>query len=317
LGVQYLRKGEDFREYYFAPLTFVADGCFSNFRKEFVKKPVEVRSNFVGLILKDARLPAPNHGHVILGNNAPVLLYQISEHDTRILVDVPGKLPSVGNGQLHEYLRKTVLPDLPTSLQKPFETALNSPDRLKTMPNSFLPPSVNRTPGIILLGDAMNMRHPLTGGGMTVAFNDVVLISDLLSPDIVPTFNDTQLVLEQMKTFHWKRKSLSSVINILAQALYCLFAANDDLLRTLQEGCFRYFQLGGRCINDPVGLLSGIYSRPLLLALHFFAVAFYSIYLLFCKASILTLPRTIVKGVNVLAKACIIFIPLLITELLP
>jgi squalene monooxygenase len=213
----------------FSPLTFVADGCFSNFRKEFVKKPVEVRSNFVGLILKDAPLPAPNHGHVILGNNAPVLLYQISEHDTRILVDVPGKLPSVGTGQLHKYLRHTVLPDLPASLQKPFETALDSPERLKTMPNSFLPPSVNNTPGIILLGDAMNMRHPLTGGGMTVAFNDVLLISKLLSREVVPTFNDSQLVLEQMKIFHWKRKSLSSVINILAQALYSLFAANGML----------------------------------------------------------------------------------------
>jgi len=208
----------------------VADGCFSNFRKEFVKKPVQVRSNFVGLVLKDARLPAPNHGHVVLGNNAPVLLYQISERDTRILVDVPGKLPSVGTGHLHDYLRKTVLPDLPSSLQAPFRTALNSSDRLKSMPNSFLPPSVNRTEGIVLLGDAMNMRHPLTGGGMTVAFNDVLLLSKLLSPKAVPNFDDTRLVLEQMNTFHWKRKSLSSVINILAQALYTLFAANGKCL---------------------------------------------------------------------------------------
>ena len=178
------------------------------------------------MILKDAPLPAPNHGHVILGNNAPVLMYQISQHDTRILIDVPGKLPSQGDGQLHFYLRSKVLPDLPSSLQKPFEVALSENERLKSMPNSFLPPSVNKTPGIILLGDAMNMRHPLTGGGMTVAFNDVVLLSRLLSPEIVPSFTDTGLVLEQMKTFHWKRKKLTSTINILAQALYTLFAAN-------------------------------------------------------------------------------------------
>jgi squalene monooxygenase len=212
----------------FAPLTFVADGCFSNFRKEFVQKPVQVRSNFVGLILKDTRLPVPNHGHVVVGNSAPILLYQISEHDTRILVDVPGKLPSVATGQLHDYLRNTVLPDLPVFVQKSFQSALNSSARLKSMPNSFLPPSISRTEGLILLGDAMNMRHPLTGGGMTVAFNDVILISELLSPAVVPTFKDTRLVLKQMKTFHWRRKSLSSVINILAQALYSLFAANGS-----------------------------------------------------------------------------------------
>jgi squalene monooxygenase len=37
-------------------------------------------------------------------------------------------------------------------------------ERLRSMPNGFLPPSVNQNDGMILLGDAMNMRHPLTGG---------------------------------------------------------------------------------------------------------------------------------------------------------
>lgn len=37
-------------------------------------------------------------------------------------------------------------------------------ERLRSMPNGFLPPSVNQTDGMIVLGDAMNMRHPLTGG---------------------------------------------------------------------------------------------------------------------------------------------------------
>lgn len=32
------------------------------------------------------------------------------------------------------------------------------------MPNGFLPPSLNKSQGMILLGDAMNIRHPLTGG---------------------------------------------------------------------------------------------------------------------------------------------------------
>jgi squalene monooxygenase len=33
-------------------------------------------------------------------------------------------------------------------------------------------------------------------------------------------------VLAQLDVFHWRRKNLTSVINILAQALYSLFAAN-------------------------------------------------------------------------------------------
>jgi len=120
-----------------------------------------------------------------------------------------------------------VLPDLPECIQPSFKEALKA-NRFPSMPNSFLPPSTNTIPGMMLLGDAMNMRHPLTGGGMTVAFNDVVLISDLLSPQIIPDLADTDLVLAQLSKFHWERKSLTSVINILAQALYALFAANGN-----------------------------------------------------------------------------------------
>lgn len=40
--------------------------------------------------------------------------------------------------------------------------------------------------GVLLLGDAYNMRHPLTGGGMSVALNDVIIWRSLLKniPDL-------------------------------------------------------------------------------------------------------------------------------------
>ena len=53
------------------------------------------KSHFIRAILEDSRLPIPNHGTVALIKGfGPVLLYQISEHDTRILVDVKQPLPS-------------------------------------------------------------------------------------------------------------------------------------------------------------------------------------------------------------------------------
>jgi squalene monooxygenase len=113
--------------------------------------------------MKDLVLPLPNHGHVLLVNPSPVLMYQISTHDTRVLVDVPGKLPSVSSGDLKKYLQDTVAPHLPETIQVKFLEALET-ERLRSMPNGFLPPSINQTKGMILLGDAMNMRHPLTGG---------------------------------------------------------------------------------------------------------------------------------------------------------
>lgn len=95
----------------------MCDGLFSKFRKEFTTKTPDVRSNFVGFILKDLELPLPNHGHVILANPSPVLMYQISTHDTRILVDVPGKLPSISTGELQAYLENIVAPELPESIR--------------------------------------------------------------------------------------------------------------------------------------------------------------------------------------------------------
>jgi squalene monooxygenase len=103
IGVHVAMKGgmegaEESKEALFAELVIVADGCFSNFRTSIMGasafKPV-TKSHFIGAVLEDVRLPIPNHGTVALVKGfGPVLLYQISEHDTRILIDVKNPLPS-------------------------------------------------------------------------------------------------------------------------------------------------------------------------------------------------------------------------------
>ncbi|CAG8607158.1 12262_t:CDS:10, partial [Acaulospora morrowiae] len=288
-------NSEIFRRF-FAPLTIVVDGCFSKFRKDFIPKEVQVKSNFVGFIMKDCALPCQYHGHVILGKTAPILMYQIGTHETRVLVDIPGKLPSNGTGALKEYIEREILPGIPKSVQQPFYEAIQH-QRLRSMPNSFLPPSTNTTEGLIMLGDAMNMRHPLTGGGMTVGFNDVVVLLELLSHEHVPDFSDTKLILKKMEIFHWKRKFYcSSVINVLAQALYALFSANDQNLYVLREACFEYFKIGGICIDHPCGMLAGVFTNPFLLITHFFAVAILGIWRLFVDGGTMQIPKNVVKS---------------------
>jgi squalene monooxygenase len=94
------------------------------------------------------------------------------------------------------------------------------------MPNSFLPPVPNPKPGCLILGDAFNMRHPLTGAGMSVALNDVIIWREMLSA--IPDLKDHSAILKSLKIFHWRRKgSHSFVVNVLAQALYALFSASD------------------------------------------------------------------------------------------
>ncbi|KAF9585816.1 Squalene epoxidase [Lunasporangiospora selenospora] len=295
---------------YHAPLTVIADGCFSKFRKQLIQKPVSTTSHFVGFVMKNVVLPFPNHGHVLLASPSPILMYQIGTNDTRILVDIPGKLPSAGSGALRSYLENAVRPQLPEEVQKPFMTALET-ERLRSMPNSFLPPSTSSDLGVILLGDAMNMRHPLTGGGMTVALNDVVYLRDMLDGDVT---KDQEETMVQMEMFFWKRKELSGVINVLAQALYALFSGADENLIELRDGCFSYFKMGGECINGPVGLLSGITRRRMVLVYHFYAVALHSIWLMFHRATWAEVPKTFFKAMSVMWTACIVLLPVMWSE---
>ena len=110
-------------------------------------------------------------------------------------------------------------------MQGPFAESLKE-NRIRSMPNSFLPPVPNPKPGCLILGDAFNMRHPLTGAGMSVALNDVIIWREMLST--IPDLKDHSAILKSLKMFHWRRKgSHSFVVNVLAQALYALFSASD------------------------------------------------------------------------------------------
>ena len=328
LGVQTRTKdpatGNKTPDCFFGQLTIIADGYASIFRKELLGTAPVVRSKFYALELIDCPFPPANHGHVVIGPQSLALLYQIGTHETRALIDVPADHPgaSPANGGVRGYIQNIVLPSLPPGVRPSVLAALSATGQKipKSMPNSWLPAAKQtRTTGAILLGDALNMRHPLTGGGMTVAFNDALLLASLLTPQTIPSLADHAAVRAAMARFHADRKSLTSIINVLAQALYSLFAADGWQLRALQRGCFAYFRRGWT--DEPVAMLGGLLRRPGTLAYHFFSVAFLAIWLMIvetCGGSwwgVLMLPVALVRAVAILWKACVVFLPVLGTEL--
>ncbi|RYP48913.1 hypothetical protein DL768_005275 [Monosporascus sp. mg162] len=214
------------------------------------------KSRFWGLELLDADLGSKELTLGVIGHGGPILIYQIGERETRILIDVPEPVyeASLRIGGIREHIRQNVIPTLPCSIRASVEKALDE-SRLRSMPNTWLPPSTNRTAGAILLGGAMNMRHPLTGGGMTVGLNDVVVLQDLLGPRKIPDLKDDTAVLRQMRMFHWKRKHLNAPLNILAQALYLLFVADDPQLQVLRQGFIEYIKQGNNHVEEPSGLM--------------------------------------------------------------
>lgn len=121
IGVKVGLKSSGESKHFYAPLTIVADGCFSRFRTVLTEDPaggshqvarkprvtspiadMSTKSHFVGLVLKNVDLPQAHCGTVCLTPQGPVLLYQIGDEarETRLLVDVKGKLPSIADGSL-------------------------------------------------------------------------------------------------------------------------------------------------------------------------------------------------------------------------
>ncbi|XP_041020502.1 squalene epoxidase 3-like [Juglans microcarpa x Juglans regia] len=274
-GVQYKTKdGQEHRAY--APLTIVCDGCFSNLRRSLCNPKVDVPSCFVGLVLENCELPIANHAHIILGDPSLILFYPISSTEVRCLVDVPGqKLPSVAKGEMANYLKTVVAPQIPAELKETFISAVDK-GNIRTMPNRSMPADPLPTPGALLMGDAFNMRHPLTGGGMTVALSDIVVLRDLLKP--LRDLNDAPSLSKYLESFYTLRKPMASTINMLAGALYKMFSSSPDQARKeMRQACFDYLSLGGIFSTGLVALFAGLNPRPLNLVLHFFAVAIYGV----------------------------------------
>ncbi|PIN17663.1 Squalene monooxygenase [Handroanthus impetiginosus] len=308
-GVQYKTKnGEVITSY--APLTIVCDGCFSNLRRSLCTPQVDIPSCFVGLVLENCKLPYDNHGHVVLADPSPILFYPISSTEIRCLVDVPGqKVPSIANGEMANYLKTVVAPQVPPELHDAFIAAIEK-GNIRTMPNRSMPANPQPTPGAILMGDAFNMRHPLTGGGMTVALSDIVVLRDLLRP--LQDLSDASTLCEYLESFYTLRKPVASTINTLAGALYKVFCASPDPARKeMREACFDYLSLGGIFSNGPISLLSGLNPRPLSLFLHFFAVAVYGVGRLLLP---FPSPKRVWLGARLLSGAAGIIFPIIKAE---
>jgi len=75
--------------------------------------------------------------------------------------------------------------------------------------------------------------------------------------------------------------------------------------------------MGGECVNGPVGLLAGVIQRPFVLFYHFFAVALYSIYIMFLSVTpLFGWPKAVFDSLAVFHKACVVIFPYIFAEFL-
>nr|KJB77878.1 hypothetical protein B456_012G162700 [Gossypium raimondii] len=309
-GVHYKDKSGQLLTAY-APLTIVCDGCFSNLRHSLCHSKVDIPSYFVGFILTNCKLPKENFGAFILADPSPILFYPISSTEIRCLVDVPSQnLPSVSNGVMAHYLKTLVAPKVLPEFYNSFISAIEKKDNIRIMPNKIMAGAPHLTPGAFLIGDAFNMRHAITGGGMTVALSDVVILRNLLRP--LHDLSDASAICKYLESFYTLRKPMSSTINTLANVLHMVFSApSDPAMENLQQTLLGYLKLGGVFSSGVSALLSGLCPRPLSLAFHFIVMAIYGVGQLLLP---FPSPKRLLDGAKLLWVASSVFLPIIHSE---
>jgi len=301
IGVSYRESVTSEIKSIHAPLTITSDGFFSNFREDLSNNEKTVTSYFIGLILKDCDMPFPKHGHVFLSGPTPFICYPISSHEIRLLIDFPGEqLPRKVLLQAH--LDANVTPYIPECMRSSYEHALQA-GGFKVMPNHYMAAKPIIRKGAVMLGDALNMRHPLTGGGLTAVFSDIQILSTHLLA--MPDFTNTDLIHEKIEAYYRDRQRANANLNVLANALYGVMS--NDLLKT---AVFKYLQCGGANALESIAILAGLNRNHYSLIKQFFSLAMFGAYDL-VRENIANLP----KATKILSDAFSIIKPLAKNEL--
>lgn len=262
-GVRFTKEDGTSHTHY-ANLTIVCDGPMSILREKLSKVHKRVSSYFLGLVLKDLKLEHPSYGHMIISGDSPILVYPIYTNAHRILIDCPGvKPPRIGPKSIEEF-KSRVIKVLPKEMIDAFLKAMEE-DQLKVMPNHSMKGQAFRKKGAALLGDSLNMRHPLTGGGMTACFTDILCLNAALENI---DFQDETKLESAINEYYKKRGKGVETINILANALYKVMSDEE-----LKEACFEYLQKGGEQATGPLAILAGMNRNKQFLLKHFFKVA--------------------------------------------
>ncbi|KAG1809636.1 squalene epoxidase-domain-containing protein [Suillus subaureus] len=220
---------------YFAVLIVLADGSLSKFRTavlgDMPYEPLQ-KSYLAGLIVKDLKLPTPKYATMaVLKGAGPVILFELPNNEYRMLVELKQQQPP----DLKKHIMRDIVPQLPSSVRAPILNALEK-SRVRRVPHHYLPPikqGESSKAGAFPLGDSLNMRHPLTVGGMTVALNDVVILSDLLAH--IENFGNWDEISAVLRKWHHMRKPLASTINTMSMSWAGIFAAEDTSIFSIKS----------------------------------------------------------------------------------
>ncbi|CAH8343099.1 unnamed protein product [Eruca vesicaria subsp. sativa] len=201
----------------FAPLTVVCDRCYSNLRRSLVDSTVSI------YILPKVDLNL-HRLHLILSRPMVCIMYQISSDEVRCMAEIPAdSVPPMANGEMSTFLKESTYG---SSVREIFIKGINDGARMQVVATKSMSARLSEKKGVIVLGDAFNMRHPLIASGMMVVLSDIVILRHLLKP-LENLANVTQ-VSQVIKNFNDIRKPMSATVNTLGSAFSQALVASKD-----------------------------------------------------------------------------------------
>ncbi|CAA7023365.1 unnamed protein product [Microthlaspi erraticum] len=206
------------------------------------------------------------------------MLFHISSTDVRCVVELPpGKFPSIANGEMATFLKDTMAPQVPPKLRKIFLKGIDEgEDNIKAMPTKRMEATLSEKKGVIVLGDAFNIRHPGISSGMMVVLSDILILRGLLQP--LNNLGDANKVSEVIKSFYVIRKPMSATVNTLGNAFpQLLIASTDNAKEAMRQGFYDYLSSGGFRTSGFMALFGGMNPRPVSLTYHLCAITLSSI----------------------------------------
>ncbi|XP_043922870.1 squalene monooxygenase-like [Protopterus annectens] len=309
IGVQYKDKeGGDVKKLY-APLTLVADGIFSNLRKSLISRKPQVTSQFTGVIMEV--LPGQNITTLLSCSvkSRAIVMYPISTTETRVMVDTTGIQPR----NLKNFLQEEAYSYIPDHQKEAFLLGLQN-DNLKSFPTRYVPAVAVDKPGVLVLGDAFNLRHPFTAAGMTIILNDIAIFKQLLQN--IPDLYDDKAILKAKRQFYAiRKKKFSFVMNILAELIYKLFTATDESVIQIRKALIFRSSLSEEWSLKLSLQVAGLSTKPWTLIKVCLDIVLCAVYLTFKSEPWYTKPRAIFRTGVMLHRASALLLPLIFSEL--
>lgn len=309
-GVRYKLKGSEEVLELRAPLTVVANGKQSRFRKDFSKSNVVSDGGQAGLHMKMSLIHDTRHGIGRIIDCAPgyIIMYRLCKDWYRALVDVPSgyitDLPTTDKFLMN------LLHSVPEHLKPAFVEAVEA-RRYDTVGVKYGPTDCRLTPGGFLLGDILNARHPLVAGGMGNVLRDVELLHRILQP---LDFKDVQGVQTAYKSFLRHRRHHAAGVNAWSYIMHHVNANPNVYVQKLNQGILTYFSNDGFRKDALNRLLTATNTGFVFTLKHMILGMLYGVFINFQRQGVTGLPRSLFDTPIMLYKACTVVLPVVRDE---